>query len=144
MAEYIEREAAVEAAKHAWGKGLEPTQYIEIIPAADVALAASVSSGGSQMKSRYIRPYSKREKKAMGETAERQTRRSLEKVQWVMIVALNDALGVGEERFLRVFDRYTELLEEYGGFKEDEVADEMLSRRVKQILPKSFTKLYME
>ena len=67
------------------------------------------------MKSRYIRPYSKREKKAMGETAERQTHRSLEKVQWVMIVALNDALGVGEERFLRVFDRYTELLEEYGG-----------------------------
>ena len=97
-----------------------------------------------QMKSRYIRPYSKREKKAMGETAERQTRRSLEKVQWVMIVALNDALGAGEESFLRVFDRYTELLEEYGGFKEDEVADEMLSRRVKQILPKSFTKLYME
>ena len=96
------------------------------------------------MKSRYIRPYSKREKKAMGETAERQTRRSLEKVQWVMIVALNDALGVGEERFLRVFDRYTELLEEYGGFEADEVADEMLSRRVKQILPKSFTKLYQE
>ncbi|MDD7042374.1 MAG: hypothetical protein PUI40_10540 [Oscillospiraceae bacterium] len=96
------------------------------------------------MKSRYIRPYSKREKKAMGEIAERHTRRSIEKVQWVMIVAMNDALGVGEERFMRVFDRYTELLEEYGGFKEDEVADEMLSRRVKQILPKSFTKLYME
>ena len=37
MDEYIEREAAVEAAKHAWGKGLEPTQYIEIIPAADVS-----------------------------------------------------------------------------------------------------------
>ena len=61
-----------------------------------------------------------------------------------MIVALNDALGVGEERFLRVFDRYTELLEEYGGFKEDEVADEILARRVKQILPKSFDNLYQE
>ena len=96
------------------------------------------------MKYRYIRPYSKRELKAMGEIAERQTHRSLAKVQWVMIVAMNDALGVGEERFLRVFDRYTELLEEYGGFKEDEVADEMLSRRVKQILPKSFDKLYQE
>ena len=48
------------------------------------------------MKSRYVRPYSKRELKAMGETAERQTHRSLEKVQWVMIVALNDALGVVE------------------------------------------------
>lgn len=96
------------------------------------------------MKSRYVRPYSKREKKAMGEIAERQTHRSLAKVQWVMIVALNDELGLGEERILRVLDRYTELLEEYGGFKEDEVADEMLSRRVKQILPKSFDKLYQE
>ena len=37
MAEYIEREAAIEAAKHAWAKGIEPLQYIEIIPAADVA-----------------------------------------------------------------------------------------------------------
>lgn len=36
MAEYIEREAAVEAAKHAWAKGLEPTQYIEMIPAVEV------------------------------------------------------------------------------------------------------------
>ena len=37
MAEYIEREAAIEAVKHAWAKGLEPSQYLEIIPAADVA-----------------------------------------------------------------------------------------------------------
>ena len=36
MAEYIEREAAIKAAKHAWAKGLEPRQYIEIVPAADV------------------------------------------------------------------------------------------------------------
>lgn len=35
--EYIEREEAIEAAKHAWAKGLEPSQYIEIIPASDVA-----------------------------------------------------------------------------------------------------------
>lgn len=37
MAEYINREEAIEAAKHAWAKGLEPSQYLEIIPAADVA-----------------------------------------------------------------------------------------------------------
>lgn len=36
MAEYIERGAAIQAAKHAWAKGIEPSQYIEIIPAADV------------------------------------------------------------------------------------------------------------
>ena len=37
MAKYIERSAAIEAAKHAWAKGLEPSQYIEALPAADVA-----------------------------------------------------------------------------------------------------------
>lgn len=37
MAAYIERSAAIEAAKHAWTKGLEPSQYIEALPAADVA-----------------------------------------------------------------------------------------------------------
>ena len=37
MAEYIERGAAIQAAKHAWAKGIEPSQYIEIITAADVA-----------------------------------------------------------------------------------------------------------
>ena len=28
----ISRERAIDAAKHAWAKGLEPSQYIEIIP----------------------------------------------------------------------------------------------------------------
>lgn len=37
MTEYIGRDAAIEAAKHAWAKGLEPSQYIEALPAADVA-----------------------------------------------------------------------------------------------------------
>ncbi len=34
--EYIKREDAIAAAKHAWAKGLEPSQYIEMIDAADV------------------------------------------------------------------------------------------------------------
>ena len=37
MAEYIGRAAAIESVKHAWAKGLEPSQYIEAMPAADVA-----------------------------------------------------------------------------------------------------------
>ena len=36
MADYIEREDAIKAAKHAWAKGLEPSQYMEIIPSAEV------------------------------------------------------------------------------------------------------------
>lgn len=34
--EYIDREKVILAVRHAWAKGLEPTQYIEQIPAADV------------------------------------------------------------------------------------------------------------
>ena len=37
MTDYIELSAAIEATKHAWAKGLEPSQYIEALPAADVA-----------------------------------------------------------------------------------------------------------
>lgn len=37
MKEYIKREDAIQSAKHAWAKGLEPSQYIECLPTADVA-----------------------------------------------------------------------------------------------------------
>ena len=37
MDEYIKRANAIEAVRHAWAKGLEPVQYLEIIPATDVA-----------------------------------------------------------------------------------------------------------
>ena len=36
MVEYVGRDAAIKAVKHAWAKGLEPSQYIEALPAADV------------------------------------------------------------------------------------------------------------
>ena len=51
MAEYIEREAAIESAKHAWAKGLEPSQYIEIIPSADVA---PVRHGKWELSKNYV------------------------------------------------------------------------------------------
>ena len=34
--EYIRKEDAVDAVKHAWAKGIEPSQYIESIEPADV------------------------------------------------------------------------------------------------------------
>lgn len=37
MDEYITRKEAIKTVKHAWAKRLEPSQYIEIIPVADVA-----------------------------------------------------------------------------------------------------------
>jgi hypothetical protein len=60
MDEYIERSAAIEAAKHAWAKGLEPSQYIEALPAADVAPVVrgqwiSFLDGDHIMPERYYR-----------------------------------------------------------------------------------------
>lgn len=57
------------------------------------------------------------------------------KAQWLMIVALNDEIGLGEKRLGRVMDRYMKLLDEYQGLLRDEVADELLLRRVRTILP---------
>ena len=37
MGDYIRREDAVDAVKHAWAKGIEPSQYIESLEPADVA-----------------------------------------------------------------------------------------------------------
>ena len=37
MTDYIELSAAIEVTKHAWAKGLEPSQYIEDLPVADLA-----------------------------------------------------------------------------------------------------------
>lgn len=57
---YCERSAAIEAAKHAWAKGLEPSQYIEALPAADVAPVVhgrwiSFLDGDHIMPERYYR-----------------------------------------------------------------------------------------
>lgn len=57
------------------------------------------------------------------------------KAQWLMIVAFNDALGIGRKRLGKVLDRYWEIIGEYQGLKRDEVADELLLRRVRKILP---------
>ena len=37
MAEYIRKEDALDAVKHAWAKGIEPSQYIESLEPIDVA-----------------------------------------------------------------------------------------------------------
>lgn len=57
MDEYIKREDAIESAKHAWAKGLEPSQYLELIPAANVALMQGwvpISEGNPKEKGCYL------------------------------------------------------------------------------------------
>ena len=94
------------------------------------------------MKSRIQPQYSRRDRKIMAEYINKQIEDSLSKVQWLMLLAFNSELGIGEKRILAVMNRYSELLEEYKGYQKDEIADAQLSTAIKKILPNTFTRLY--
>ena len=57
---------------------------------------------------------------------------------------MNDVFGIGKNRFAEFFARYEELLQEYKGLQQDEIGDELLLRRIKQIglLEENATSLY--
>ena len=78
-------------------------------------------------------PYSKRQLRRMNEYCDKLIQESAMKCQWLMVIALNDALGIGRDLMTKVFERYQEIVDEYGGLKKDDVADEKVVRRIKQI-----------
>lgn len=65
------------------------------------------------------------------------------KAQWLLILALNEELHIGERRMRRVMKRYNEIINDYMGYMKDEVADEKLLRRIQQIFPE-VDKLYRD
>lgn len=96
------------------------------------------------MKARMKPKFSKKEKMAIQKVAEDEAQRGIMRAQWLMMVALNDILGIGEQRLLKVLNRYFELVNQYADYKSDdeETADLLLEYRVKRLLPNVFTKLY--
>ena len=60
-------------------------------------------------------------------------REGIIKAQWLMCIAMNDALGIGAKRMQRMFERYETLAEEYKEAQADDVADELLRRRAMQM-----------
>ena len=54
---------------------------------------------------------------------------------WIMAIALNEVCGLGETRILRVLERANELSREYDRYRKDGVEEEILMRRVKQVIP---------
>ena len=66
------------------------------------------------------------------------------KMQWIMIYSYYEALGIGQERVLKVIEKLNENIEEYGMFKSDGIQDEMLERALLKSMPNIFSKLYNE
>lgn len=85
------------------------------------------------MKAHYVRPYSKKELKIMGEQIERETNGGIQKALWLMCVAMNEAEGIGAKRIMRVLETLEHIALQYGGYKADGVADEILLKRIRQI-----------
>lgn len=54
---------------------------------------------------------------------------------WIMAIALNEEYEFGEKRILRLMGKVTELAEEFDRLRKDEVEEELLLRRVQQIIP---------
>lgn len=85
------------------------------------------------MKS-YIRPtFSQRERQIIAEEIDKATQRGICRAQWIMLIALNDVLGIGPVRIQRVLRAYPQLLREYDGYAHDGVEEDMLKRRLRQI-----------
>ena len=85
------------------------------------------------MKSHIRRQYTNRQKQMAAELCDQVIHEGIVKAQWLMCIAMNDALGIGAKRMQRIFERYETLAEEYKQAQADDVADELLRRRVVQM-----------
>ena len=85
------------------------------------------------MKSHIRRQYTNRQKQMAAELCDQVIREGIIKAQWLMCIAMNDALGIGAKRMQRMFERYETLAEEYKEAQADDVADELLRRRATQM-----------
>ena len=94
------------------------------------------------MRCNIPKRYNKKELEVMSNMVDEQVQKSLCKVQWLMILAYNRVCGIGEQRVLKVMETLAELAEEYGGWKPDGVADEILENAIKEVLPNSFEGMY--
>ncbi len=96
------------------------------------------------MRARYMPRLTNRELAVVNETYFQQQLRSVYKAQYIMLIAFNEALGIGEKRISKVMDLYPKLVEEFNGLEKDDVGEEMLRRRMKKLCPRTFDKLFPE
>lgn len=85
------------------------------------------------MKSHIRRQYTNRQKQIAAELCDLVIRETVVRVKRLMCIAMNDELGIGAKRMHRVIERYDALAAEYKEAQADDVADELLRRRMAQM-----------
>lgn len=95
------------------------------------------------MKARYNPQLTRREVEMLSDFNRRELNRYVCRAQWLLMIAINEECGIGERRFERILtQRLPKILEEYGGYMADGVADEILERRLRKMFPNTFDGLY--
>ena len=69
----------------------------------------------------------------MAKQVDIEVQRGIQKAMWLMCVAMNEAEGIGAVRITRILHALDEVATQYGGYKADGVADEILMRRIRQM-----------
>lgn len=91
------------------------------------------------MKS-HIKP-TKKQIKAAEEFCEKAIVNSTARYGWIIAIALNDEFGFGKNRINKLMQKVNELANEYNEMKKYDIEEDVLLRRVKQIIPE-IDKLY--
>ena len=95
------------------------------------------------MKARVLPSLTNKEIKILADYTDRQIIRGVTRAQWLMLIACNNALGIGKKRAEKVLEEYEKLVKDFEKYKSDNVADEIILKRIQQI-GLEVDKLYIE
>ena len=76
---------------------------------------------------------SKHDVKTVAKLCDKEASERVIKALLLMCIAMHDELGIGADRLKRVLLTLGKLSEEYEGFKRDDIADEKLMLKIKEI-----------
>lgn len=88
------------------------------------------------MKALYERRKpTKKELKAAENICNELMQKTASRIIWLSVIKMNDLFGIGEKRARQYIDAMLESAFEFDAYNRDGVAEEVLLRRIKQIIP---------
>lgn len=85
------------------------------------------------MKARIPNQFSIRQQKVMNEFCKEQISYQVVLAQWLMLIAFNDELGIGKDRFMRVMNRYEQVTSDFEQHVKDGTINQVLTKRLAQM-----------
>lgn len=77
--------------------------------------------------------FSQVQKELMGRFCQQQIVKSINMAQAIMFIAMNNALGIGKDRFVKVLDEYENLTQEFNKYPNEGELEAVLVQRLKDM-----------